>query len=163
MFIRRTVLFCSLLIAAFVFSFTVEAQKEKSSEQEWVYITASKSDHRDIYISPKRILASENNAIKAWIKMFPRGPFANFLYQKTREKNGLNIKGYDKYSHTLELVEMNCSKRQMRCLISIDYDEQGEVLGSRNTPKAEWDDVIPESIGETMLEKVCSYQKMVKD
>lgn len=156
-------LLCSLLFAAILCSSVTQAQKKKSGQQEeWAYITTISSDNRKVYFAPKRTVPSENKAIKTWIKLVSGGPFSSFMQGVIRAENNLSTEGYDKYSHTMELVEINCIKRQARWLTSIDYDEKGEVLESRDTPESRWNDVVPDSIGETILEKVCVSQKRMK-
>lgn len=38
--------------------------------------------------------------------------------------------GYERYSHTLNLEEFNCFKKQRHILAGFDYDTDGKVLGS---------------------------------
>jgi hypothetical protein len=50
----------------------------------------------------------------------------------------------------------------MRTLESIDYAENGTVLDSVQTPKDVWGSVAPDSIGEKVVNAVCSYKPVKK-
>lgn len=68
------------------------------------------------------------------------------------------------YKSSIELHSYNCAERSDALLSVVDYSESmgsGQVLNTYNwkTSELEYSYVIPESIGESMLEKVCLIAK----
>jgi len=128
---------------------------------EWKHILTSGNFF--LLYHPKRLTRTRSRTVKVWVKKIPT--FTGFEddkarkeYVETRKKNGLNVTGYEKWSHTLTLYELKCSERKLRYLSTIDYDDDGKVLDSSES-EIRWSDVIPESIGEGILEVICNKEK----
>ena len=89
------------------------------------------------------------NVVQVWEKIV--------YSEKGREKHNQEItkKGYDKLSHSLDLVEIDCKKEMSRFLSITDYDKDGLVLNSLSFDKPEWDHIIPDTTMDTLRKKVC--------
>lgn len=51
--------------------------------------------------------------------------------------------------------ELKCRLDQLRVTSVTDYDKDGNVLRSETYDRARWEDVIPDSAGEEILNTVC--------
>lgn len=51
--------------------------------------------------------------------------------------------------------EIKCRLDQLRIMSQIQYLRNGSVASSRTYRNPEWDDVIPDSVGERILETMC--------
>jgi hypothetical protein len=74
---------------------------------------------------------------------------------KDRERGGSKTAGYEVFRQSLDLYELNCRDSTIRVTSSTDYDYLGTVLGSYQADYARWEDVVPESVGETIIRTVC--------
>jgi hypothetical protein len=73
-----------------------------------------------------------------------------------RTKDGLSTEGWDKLSEGKGLVEIDCKKLKMRVLSVINYDTDGKVLSSDSFDENKWKYIIPDTLGETLRNKVCN-------
>jgi hypothetical protein len=62
-----------------------------------------------------------------------------------------------KYSSHKVLAEINCSKEQIRTLIYVVYDSEGNTIGSFNE-SSYWVSIVPESIVELTANKLCRHK-----
>jgi hypothetical protein len=58
-------------------------------------------------------------------------------------------------TYSIDRLEINCRSNQTRLTSSVKYRKDGSVLDSATAPAPEWGDVLPNSIGENVLETVC--------
>jgi len=56
---------------------------------------------------------------------------------------------------SMSLYELKCKANQIRVTQSIEYDKDGKVQTSDVDYRAKWKDVVPESVGESILNTVC--------
>lgn len=85
--------------------------------------------------------------------------FEKIVYsEKGREKLTHNVtkKGYDKLSHSLHLVEVDCKNGMSRFLSITDYDKNDLVLNSDSFDKPEWNHIISDTMMDTLRKKVCN-------
>ena len=119
--------------------FTIQAKS-----QDWIYVGNGKNGSK-YYIRNSSI--KENYNSRVWVKTI-----ANKIQYN---KNG---KTYDLINGTsLNHYEFNCSLRQMKLLGYAYYNSKGNVVQSKsyNEYLTDFQDVLPESIGEMLLNKVC--------
>ena len=60
------------------------------------------------------------------------------------------------YNTTKTLREMDCSGKRDRLLTVTAYSKSGNPIGSDTRSYAEWDYVIPGTVGESMYKFVCN-------
>lgn len=77
---------------------------------------------------------SRKDAMRAWIKR-----------QRGSEENR---------AHSVEQYEINCETRQIRMLSSANYNNAGDLIGSRQASK--WDSVTPDTLGEIVSNGMCA-------
>ena len=68
-------------------------------------------------------------------------------------------KKYINYDHKLFLIQIDCKKRKIKSNESVEYDDTGNILYHSKNNDNEWDNIIPDSIGETFHQKLCVNQE----
>jgi hypothetical protein len=112
--------------------------------QDWQYAGSSQSGNM-YYLRDAG--TSDIGYRKYWLKTVAK----NLSYIK----NGKNINLTNGYS--MELFEYNCSSKQIKLLSIYHYNSSGKVVYSLTIPfyRTEWTDVLPDSVGEMILDKAC--------
>lgn len=112
--------------------------------QDWQY--AGSSDSGDKYFLKNSSVTIEGNK-KVWSKRIGK----TITYTKGGKKYTI-VNG-----HMLALHEYNCEQRQSKLLSAAFYNSKGTLVYSLTIQEylTEWTDVVPDSIGEMLLEKVC--------
>ena len=115
-----------------------------SQSNEWISI--GKFNDTDYYLRLNK--TNYDGTKKVWIKSVSKNLES---VSKTGKKVSLP-NGY-----RLMLQEYNCSDRQTRMLSLTDYNSNGDVFSSHKfeSYEIEWVDVLPDSVGEILLNKVC--------
>jgi hypothetical protein len=127
-----------LFIMAFSFASAVSAQ-------DWIYVGQSAKDESKYYIRSTPV--ANNYHKKVWIKQTNK--------KITIQKNGKSVVYNDAYD--LILYEFNCNDRQILIHSMASYSSTGTLLESYKPEEyeKEWSDVIPDSVGEMLLNKAC--------
>jgi hypothetical protein len=80
-----------------------------------------------------------------------------------RREDKLPVKGYDRFSYSMLQVEFDCDARTMRQLRVLDYDQEGDILDSFESPPYKaFREVVPGSKGEALLERACEVMSESK-
>ena len=87
------------------------------------------------YNGKDTICDADRKVLKTWIKAIPDSP--------------------DGHAYSLELFELNCRTYQLRRTSQTKYTSTGDIVDFRSIKEAEWDDVIPDSIGQTIFNTAC--------
>lgn len=143
-----------LLLAALVVTNVSLAQRRKlqkatgtssipNTQTEWK--TAASSDDYLIEFSPKRFTRLSATVVRVWTR---------------RRSLGRSDSGF-----TLALKEYNCRTRASRSVKTVMYDASGKMLVTDltselySTPNAEWEFVIPNTLGEDELDAICKFRR----
>lgn len=121
-----------------------------SFAQDWVYVGADTENNnwyvKSEYVKKGDFDNSEGN-IRIWTK--------KELKKTTIKKSGKNLI----YTNVKELllVVADCGERKIKFITITVYDSQGKLIDSYTSPDyaQEWVDVVPDSMGEAMLNKIC--------
>jgi hypothetical protein len=112
--------------------------------QTWIY-AASSTNGSKFYV--KSTTVSQSNTIKVWTKST-----GNITYKiDSRELKVPD--GYD-----MCLYEFDCNTHRCKLYSRYTYDASGQVLTSYNFEEwgpIKWNDIVPDSVFEGVLEKVC--------
>jgi len=88
-------------------------------------------------------VSKESGKIKIWIK----------------ETGNIEREGNKIYKNGVEqtLFTIDCLNKKMELMQSITYNSSGKIVSHLDIPeyKLEWQDVVPDSDGEFLLNKVC--------
>jgi hypothetical protein len=76
-------------------------------------------------------------------------------------KKKLPTKGYENFSHSLSLYEIDCNSENMEIISFVDYDNEGKVLSTFSISKEEvnMEPVAPGSIMDALCKVVCKGKK----
>jgi len=114
----------------------------------------------DIYLVDNSIKSVDYGSYsQAWFKMMPtKGKEAQFKNAEiaNRKKGGLSIKGFQSYAYSMILIKSNCRNNQMATIEAIYYSTNGDIIDSHKTPYDEWDNVVPNSLGEALNNTICN-------
>ena len=163
----------SLLITGTYAQSVSQSKQDKNSKQKvpaWQLITVNKNDFA-IFFNSRFLTHVDSNIIRVWLKEKPISEKAREeerlciskmlgkMLEKVTDGDKNQISVYDSitnYAETLELREYNCAKKQMRIVEILYYDREGKSLGSIGPiTEAPWENVIPDTVGETILNAVC--------
>jgi hypothetical protein len=98
-----------------------------------------------VLYSPKRLTRVGGGIVRVWTKR-------QFIGDKSK-------------GPTMALNEYDCRKKATRTLKTIMYDSAGRMMITDltselySTPDAEWEFVIPDTLGETELLTICSLKR----
>ncbi len=76
-------------------------------------------------------------------------------FLRDRRENGFSTKGWETLGHFTSLYEINCPKRLGRLLSVVIYATDGKVLYADSFGEPDWDDILPDTVGDTLYKKVC--------
>lgn len=102
-----------------------------------------KVEWRDIGENPQaswyyntRKQVCEKGILKVWIKSIQKDTTTPLAY-------------------SIDRIELNCRSNQSRLISTVKYRNDGSVFDSVSIRTPQWNDVIPESVGERILETLC--------
>lgn len=131
----------------------IPIEQEQEVGDSWIKIADDNSS--TMYYSPQSIVRT-NEAVKVWIRITFRGE-ARINHVQSVRSSGYSIKNYNQYSYTLNLQEYDCVRKRVKPVFAIDYDINRKALNTlKKDSPSDWEDVIPESIGESIFNKVCT-------
>ena len=125
-----------------------------SFAQDWVYVGAD-SDENKWYVKSEYVkkgsLDDSENSFRIWTK--------KELKKTTIKKNGKTLT----YTNVkeLQLIVADCEERKIKFVTNTVYDSQGKIIESNTLLDflQAWVDVVPDSMGEAMLDKICELFK----
>ncbi len=144
-----------LLLALALFSTAICAQEDP--RPKWKLLTTANTFF--FQYNANQVIHTPEGTIKFWVKMSPTveglvDDQARDDMIGLRQKYHQSTKGYDRWGYTLTQYEVHCSQQRYRILTWADYRQSGDKLDS-GTPAGDWQDIIPDSLAETMLKKMC--------
>jgi hypothetical protein len=93
------------------------------------------------------------NVVQVWGKrVFSDEGRKEFI--QDRVDNGLSILGMEKLENFTSLYEINCNEKTDRVLSVVVYDTDGKIVSS-SFDETKWENIVPNSIGDSFLNKVC--------
>jgi hypothetical protein len=156
--IRSKILLILIILSTVNTDYAVISQQE-NAVKDWVLIGSYWGSYPYYSYYNRRTLVQSGETVKVWIKDEPFSTQKNaarrWLISKRRDTE-LPTKGYEFYSNSLTLYEINCKARKTRVISGVDYDINGEILWSIDieVPEA-WKNIIPDSQGDSMFSKIC--------
>ena len=114
---------------------------------------------RAFYIDLTRNTLTPEHTILVWLKMIPEktseGQSAKSSLIAALRDVGLSQA--ERFSYSMELWEIDCSRNRTRFIRSVDYDTDQVVLRDWGEPDEEpkWSTALPDSIAEAWLDFLC--------
>jgi hypothetical protein len=134
---------------AFILLISVLFIGHKSIAQDWTYVGSdtegSKWYVKSSYVSKDGY--SNSGSIKIWTK--------KELKKTTVRKNGKTLTYTN--AKELQLIFADCTDKRIKFVTTTVYNSQGKVVDSWTLEdyEQEWNDVVPDSMGEALLDKIC--------
>lgn len=121
---------------------------------EWIQY--SETENGAYFYDPKRVIKQPGGLVAVWVKVITS---PERMIERRNLRN-LPIKGYENYSHSLDKDIYSCSDRTVATSSITYYTNAGATLESLHVKKQDlrFDDVIPESLGETLFNLVCKIK-----
>jgi transposase len=130
-----------------------ESSVSETSSYDWVKYFETYEGNVFLYRKINVEKDERNYTVRLWEKRV----FSDKDREKklqNRRKMGVSTEEYDKLSHSLDLLEIECNKEKIRILSDTEYNTSGGVLSSNNVIK-EWGNIIPDSVQDILQKKVC--------
>ena len=131
-----------------------------STEDEWINIFSGSGV--DIYYNKKNIIFSGNlcNVLIKWVYL--EGDYRNKVIADL-------VKLYKDYdpsrwvylNYHIQNNEFDCQMNKSKLISTSYYAKDGSVIRSSTIKDTVWNKIIPGSIGELYLKKVCEYNNKV--
>lgn len=117
------------------------------------WVECMKNNDGVFFYNKKRIKHRKKNIVQIWEKLdFSDEGREKWIEGKRNME--LSIKGYDKLSHSIGMIEIDCKKGMSRGLSMTDYDTDGIVLYSYDN-KQDWSYITPDTLIDTFRKKFC--------
>lgn len=105
---------------------------------DWVYVTSG--DKESFYIDKSYYnFDSKSNTVEVWERS---------TKPKFENKN-------QEYTFSKSLAVYSCANKRVKQVAGVKYTETGSVLSSSSTPKAQFEIIFPETIGESLWKVAC--------
>lgn len=148
-----------LLFASIIFfSFVSEVHGA-----EWISIGKDRLDN-ELFFDHEVIIERSKDIIEVQMKgIYSDAGRKERMQDRTKAKS--TVERYETLSHSLELQQINCAKREFRVLAYTDYSSDGSVLYkfiSELQPTKGWEPITPDSMGERMYRTVCQSSSRKK-
>jgi hypothetical protein len=120
---------------------------------KWIKF-AHTSDGDTFYYDPLRTSRLTDGKIGVWSRH-------TISAEQRSKKLPMPMGKFDDHSHSLVRYVFNCPLQQIATTSSILYSNNGGTLDSRSFKDSEWqfEEVDPESVGETLMNLVCTKNK----
>ena len=135
---------------AFIILISIFFIGQKGISQDWISVGADNEGDKwyvkSTYVSKNGFGNSQDN-IKIWTKQE--------LKKITIKKNGKTLTYTN--AKKLQLVVADCSEQKVKFITTTVYNSQGKIIDNYTIAdyEQEWKDIVPDSIGESMLNKIC--------
>lgn len=148
-FASQAAVFLALFGISGVFGFCDRASGE---EADWKFFSESSTNRW--YYDAKSVV-SNKNILKVWGKGVIKDQKGVDEKIKLLKKFGGQTLGYEKYSYTLNLFEINCENKKQRIISVKDYDKMGNGLQTATMEDYQWDFIAPGTIIDNLSKEVC--------
>ena len=121
---------------------------------DWVF--HGEGGNYSFFYNKTSIKTQPSKHIRVWQKSVAKD-VTTFIEE--RRGRGLTVKGYENYARSLTLWEIDCNKKQVGMVSTVDYDKDGNVLDMSDFEHIKMVHVAPDSIGESLCDAVCKGRK----
>lgn len=124
-------------------------ETNKNTEERWITVSDG-----SLYYDKNSIINVSNKIIKVWTKI----QFSNVEKDeviKTRKNNKQKIDGWVYLDYVLSLSEFDCVNNTIKVMKNVYYNNKGKILDETDFQNPEINQILPDSIGESLIRKVC--------
>lgn len=141
----------SIALFSFLFiSLQGHSQSSESDSTRWQYLGQSKNSGK-VYLDLMTTMEKADvfGVKQVWVK---------YVKAIEKVKKGNKLITY-KNTSTLVLYEIKCASKEKREKQWIIYSAKGDVISSSESMYNDFERVAPDTIGESILEKSCVFDK----
>jgi hypothetical protein len=133
-----------------------EYSRQFDSDTNGTWRVATTNEGRIYFFNATKTMRSlKNDIVRVWIK-------ERFIDSRAAQEFIDSYRGsefdYSDYDMTIWLGEFNCKAHKVRAQTWVDSDSQGRVIFFDPNNETEWIDIVPDSVAEAIMQKVCSYK-----
>ena len=143
----------SVLTLSLVLFLLLSVNPGAGSDIDWKFFSESNTNRW--YYDTKSVTPSNKNLIKVWAKGLTKDQKGIDEKIKLLKKFGGETMGYENYSYTLNLFEIDCENKKNRILSVKDYDKKGNGLQTVTIENYSWDYVAPGTIIDNLFKEIC--------
>ncbi|MGP8153738.1 MAG: surface-adhesin E family protein [Smithella sp.] len=114
--------------------------------------------YSDNWYYNKTNLTKSSNIISVWTYKIITNDERKKITESIKKYDLKKAKKYQNLDHLVVLWEIDCKNRLRRIKESIDYDNKEKVLDSVKNLNNEWARIMPNSVSETLYDKICVTQ-----
>lgn len=107
----------------------------------------------------KANLKKSSNIITVWTYVLVLDDVRKDMIEIVKEDDLEKSIKFQNYDHDLDLLELDCKKNLSRVKEIIHYDNKGNVLDNYPSQNSEWKSIPPDSVFDTLYQKLCVTQK----
>lgn len=121
------------------------AASPDSTAQVSRWVSVAGRDSVNVFLDTRTIARIDTNNYRVW-----------FRWRFATNQPGLAVTRYNTYGAMLLRTDLDCLFRRLR-ITQVDYYDttNRKHLGMRETPSASWDDILPNSFGESFVDSSC--------
>jgi hypothetical protein len=123
------------------------------SSDRWIYY--GKTEDGNKYYYDKNSMTNINHKI---IKVWNKIKFSKIGTDKIvqlRQDYKLPMDVWDKLDYEINLYELDCVNNTMKWIKFVIYNDKGKILQNIDFPNPTIDQILPDSMMETLRNKVC--------
>jgi hypothetical protein len=148
-------------LAIFILSFTLIAclgPIVTVIPNDWEIFHSAK-DGADSYYNVNLIRYPTKDTVEVWTKIFiSDDDKKKIMEQMTKDQDV--IKDWQRWNHSICLLEVHCKKRLVRWIQFTYYDDDRNILYSSSFErKGNWELIESDSLGDNLQKKVCNASK----
>jgi len=143
----------SVLTLSLVLLILISVNPAAGADIDWKFFSESNTNRW--YYDTKSVTPSNKNLIKVWAKGLTKDQKGIDEKIKLLKKFGGETMGYENYSYTLNLFEIDCENKKNRILSVKDYDKKGNGLQTVTIENYSWDYVAPGTIIDNLFKEIC--------
>jgi len=130
----------------------------QSIAQNNAWVKIYYNDKFELYVNKDR-LTWNGNICNAWMKrIYKEGEAKKEQIAEKIKRGGANVEKWLDWQFTIINCEYDCSAKKERLRQIIDYTKEGEVIENFTWDNHEWDGMVPETVGETIINKICELK-----
>ena len=120
---------------------------------DWKFFSESSTNRW--YYDAKKIIPLNKHLVKVWAKGVTKDQKGIDEKIKLLKKFGGLTMGYENYSYTLNLFEIDCENNKHRIISVKDYDKKGNGLQTVTIENYPWDFIAPGTIIDNLSKEIC--------
>ena len=137
----------------FLIGMFVTGNQVAGADFDWKSFSESNTNHW--YYDTKSVTSSNKSLVKVWAKGVTKDQKGIDEKIKLLKKFGGETMGYENYSYTLNLFEIDCANKKHRIISVKDYDKKGNGLQTVTIENYPWDFMAPGTIIDNLSREIC--------